>query len=239
MTGGGGSGKTRLGREACVQMLVAGWDAGLADDQRRDGTATDRLQRPTLLVVDDADLRTGLIAALVDYLRWDDAGPPVGLLLLARAAGAWWDRLVRQQELADAYTVLDLDRHPVPPADRAEHFRRASTAFAAYRGPGAQPADPPPAAELDDPAYAEPLLIHIAALLRTVDMPATPPPGPGQDRAPDRDSTAGQPGLPVRQALLRALCERERTRWYQLGEGRICPSTRTCRWPTRWSRWPR
>ena len=43
VTGGGGSGKTRLGREACVQMLMAGWDAGLADDQRRDGAATDRL----------------------------------------------------------------------------------------------------------------------------------------------------------------------------------------------------
>jgi hypothetical protein len=59
-------------------MLVTGWDAGLADDQSRDGAATDRLARPTLLVVDDADLRTGLIAALVDYLRWNDAGPPVG-----------------------------------------------------------------------------------------------------------------------------------------------------------------
>ena len=78
VTGGGGSGKTRLGREACVQMLVAGWDAGLADDQRRDGAATDRLQRPTLLVVDDADLRTGLISALVGYLRRDDAGQEVG-----------------------------------------------------------------------------------------------------------------------------------------------------------------
>jgi hypothetical protein len=88
VTGGGGSGKTRLGREACVRMMVAGWDAGLADDQRRDGTPMDRLQRPTLLVVDDADLRTGLISALVDYLRWDDAGPPVGLLLLG-PAGAW------------------------------------------------------------------------------------------------------------------------------------------------------
>jgi len=219
VTGGGGSGKTRLGREACVQMLVAGWDAGLADDQRRDGAATDRLARLTLLVVDDADLRTGLISALVDYLRWDDAGPPVGLLLLARAAGAWWDRLVRQHELASAYTVVDLDRHPVPLTDRAEHFRRASAAFAAYGGPGAQPADPPSAAELADPAYAEPLLIHIAALLRTVDMPATAsPPGPGQDRTPDDDITAGQPGPPVRQRLLRALCEQERTRWYRLGD---------------------
>ena len=214
--GGGGSGKTRLGREACVQMLVAGWDAGLADDQRRDGAATARLQRPTLLVVDDADLRTGLIAALVDYLRWDDAGPPVALLLLARAAGAWWDRLVRQQDLADAYTVVDLDRYPVPPAGRAEHFRRASAAFAAFGDPGTPAAGVPPAG-LDDPAYAEPLLIHIAALLRTVAAPATPPPGPGQERAADSDHSAGQPGLPVRQVLLQALCERERTRWYQLG----------------------
>ena len=32
VTGCGGSGKTRLGREACVRMLVTGWDAGLADD---------------------------------------------------------------------------------------------------------------------------------------------------------------------------------------------------------------
>ena len=217
VTGGGGSGKTRLGREACVQMLVAGWDAGLADDQRRDGAATTRLQRPTLLVVDDADLRTGLIAALVGYLKEDEAGPEVRLLLLARAAGAWWDRLVRQQDLADAYTVVDLDRYPVPPADRAEHFRHASAAFAAFRDPGTPAVGVPPPAGLDDPAYAEPLLIHIAALLRTVATPTTPPPGSGQERAADNDSGAGQRGLPVRQVLLRALCERERTRWYQLG----------------------
>jgi Tetratricopeptide repeat len=219
VTGGGGSGKTRLGREACVQMLVAGWDAGLADDQWRDGAARDRLARRTLLMVDDADLRTGLIAALVEYLRWDEAGPSVGLLLLARAAGPWWDRLVRQLELAGACTILDLDRYPVPLADRAEHFRRASAAFATYGDPGARPTGPPPAAELADPAYAEPLLIHIAALLGTVDMPATPPPGPGQDGALGDGITAGQPGAPVRQRLLRALCERERTRWYELGAG--------------------
>ncbi len=220
VTGGGGSGKTRLGREACVQMmLVAGWDAGLADDQRRDGTPTDRLQRPTLLVVDDADLRTGLIAALINYRRRDEDGPPVRLLLLARAAGAWWDRLVRQQGLANAYTALDLDHHPVPVADRAEHFRRASAAFAAYGGPGAQAAGLPPAAEMADPAYAEPLLIHIAALLGTVDVPATPPPDRGEERAPGDDTAAGGPGSPVQTRLLRALCERERTRWHELGAG--------------------
>ena len=216
VTGGGGSGKTRLGREACVQTLMVGWDAGLADDQHRDGTAANRLQRPTLLVVDDADLHTGLISALVRYLRWDDTGPPVRLVLLARAAGTWWDRLVRQQELADAYAVLDLDHHPVPPADRAEHFRRASTAFAVYSDPGAPLTGMPPPAGLDDPAYTEPLLIHIAALLRTVATPATPP-GSGDERAAQSDSSAGQPGLPVRHALLQALCQQERDRWYQLG----------------------
>ena len=201
MTGGGGSGKTRLGREACVQMLVAGWDAGLADDQRRDGAATDRLERPTLLVVDDADLRTGLISALVGYLRRDDAGPPVRLLLLARAAGRLVGPAGPPAGADDAYTVLDLDRHPVPPADRAEHFRRASTAFAAYSGPRAPPADLPPAAELDDPAYAEPLLIHIAALLRTVDTPATPP--PGRAKSAPREEARRSAGLPVRQRCCR------------------------------------
>ena len=211
VTGGGGSGKTRLGREACVQMLVAGWDAGLADDTRRGGTTRDRLQRPTLLVIDDADLRTGLISALVDYMRDDDLGPSVALLLLARAAGDWWDRLVRQQGLADAYTVLDLDQHPVPVADRAEHFRRASAAFAEVTQ--AQPTGAPPEAELADPAYAEPLLIHIAALLRTVDSPPTPQPqGQGQERVAGED-------IPVRRKLLQALCERERTHWYDLGVG--------------------
>ena len=129
-------------------------DAGLADDTRRDGLATDRLARPTLLVVDDADLRTGLIAALVEYLRWDEAGPPVGLLLLARAAGAWWDRLVRQQELADACTIVDLDRllflwpaqpstspapaprsPPTPALGRGQSARRRPTSWPIRRTP--------------------------------------------------------------------------------------------------------
>jgi Tetratricopeptide repeat/Anaphase-promoting complex subunit 5 len=215
--GGGGSGKTRLGREACVRMLVAGWDAGLADDQRRRGAATDRLQRPTLLVIDDADLKATLISGLIDYLRWDEAGPPVGLLLLARAAGAWWERLVRQQELAGSYTVLDMDHHPLPPADRAEHFRQASTAFALFSGAGTQPAQVPVQTELEDPAYAEPLLIHIAALLRTVGQStASPPTRTAEQHALEEDISARE-SIPVRRVLLQALCERERSRWYELG----------------------
>ena len=55
--------------------------------------------------------------------------------------------------------------------------------------------------------------------MRTAEASATLPSGPGQEHSPDRDLTAGQPGPPVRQALLQTLCERERIRWYQLGEG--------------------
>src|SRR5262249_53854547 len=124
-----------------------------------------------------------------------------------------------QQGLAGASAILDLDRHPIPLTDRAEHFRRANAAFAAYGGPGAQLAATPPTADLADPADPGPLLIHIPPLLDTVDIPATPaPPGRGQDRVRNDDIAAGQPGPPVRQRLLRALCERERTRWYTLGE---------------------
>jgi hypothetical protein len=221
-------------------MLVAGWDAGLANDQLRDGAARDRLARRTLLVVDDADLRTGLIAALVDYLRWDEAGAPVGLLLLARAAGAWWDRLVRQKELADSCTVLDLDRHPVLLADRVEHFRRASAAFAAYGGPGSQPTAPPPAGELADPAYAEPLLIHISALLRTIDLYPTLRPQ-GLVKSVPRATTS--PLVSRLHRSGRGCCRRCVSGNGPVGltwaPGCICPSTRTCRWLTRWLRWPR
>ena len=202
-----------------MQMLMAGWDAGLADDRRLDGVATDRLQRPTLLVIDNADLRTSLISALIDYLRWDEAGPPVRLLLLARAAEGWWHKLVRQQELDDSYTILDLNNYPVALSDRAEHFRRASIAFADHGLPDAQPITPPPSSELVNPAYDEPLLIHIAALLRTVGTSATSfPANKGEDRNSAKDISATEPDSSVRQRLLRALCERERARWYQLGE---------------------
>ncbi len=187
-------------------------------------------------------LMVGWDAGLTDDTRRDGAARDRlrrRTLLGRGAAGDWWDRLVRQKELNNAYMVLDLDRHPVPLADRAEHFRRAAAAFVAYGGPGAQPMDPPSAAELADPAYAEPLLIHIAALLRTVDMPATPPQGPGRDRDPGEDITAGQPARRSGSGCCGRCASGNGSAGASWARGRICPFTRTCRWPTRWSRWPR
>jgi len=104
----------------------------------------------------------------------------------------------------DAYTILDLDRHPVALTGRGEHFRCASAAFAAYGRPRARPADPPPATDLADPAYADPLLIHIAALLRTVDVPTgCNIMGAEIDRRLDGSASRSQP---PRVARLRVSC---------------------------------
>jgi hypothetical protein len=78
-------------------------------------------------------------------------------------------------------------------------------------------ADVPEPTGLADPAYGNPLLIHIATLLCTLDVSVTSPPsGREDDPTQEKDGAAG---LPVRQVLLQALCAREKkTRWYQLGE---------------------
>ena len=96
---------------------------------------------------------------------------------------------------------------------------------------------PAPGAELDDPAYAEPLLIHIAALLRTVENPATPS-SLGRVRTPPRTTTS-QVSRARRSGS--GCCGRCASGNGPAGMtwGRICRSTRTCRWPTRWWRWPR
>ena len=53
-----------------------------------------------------------------------------------------------------------------------------------------------------------------------MDLPPTPrPQGLDQEPAAGEHINRGQPGSPVRQRLPRALCERERTRWYDLGAG--------------------
>jgi hypothetical protein len=61
-------------------------------------------------------------------------------------------------------------------------------------------------------------------MLRTVDMPATlSPPGPSQDRAPDGDTTAVQPGTRVRTRLLRDAVRAGTDPWYQPREESCLP----------------
>jgi tetratricopeptide (TPR) repeat protein len=93
VTGPGGVGKTRLSVELCGRLDPDGWRCvRVGDRQEEFAVATARRGWPgrLLLVVDYAETRIGLSRLLRAVAA--DAGP-VRVLLLARSAGEWWDRL--------------------------------------------------------------------------------------------------------------------------------------------------
>jgi tetratricopeptide (TPR) repeat protein len=196
ITGAGGSGKTRLAAAACVRMAGQGWQAGFADPKAPGGQAQLDFDRPTLLVIDDADLNVTLLADLVRTVSyWPPGTPPVRLLLLARHTTGWWDTLnQRTGQLADelADPTLELQDGELTPAGRAEHHARALTAFAAHLPDPVAPAGP---VSLADPAFANPLLVHMHALLTVcgAQVPTT--------------------GDAVSERILDAVLDRERDRW--------------------------
>ena len=198
VSGTGGSGKTRLAAETCVRMTGHGWQAGFADPKDPGGQAQLEFERPTLLVVDDADLNVPLLADLVRTAGyWPADAPPVRLLLLARHTTGWWDTLNQRTdqlaaELADP--PLTLHDGELTPADRAEHHARALTAFANHVPDPVTPARQAPPL-LADPVFANPLLVHMHALLTVSGAEV-----PTVDEAP-------------RERILGGVLDRERHRW--------------------------
>jgi hypothetical protein len=93
VTGPGGVGKTRLSVELCARLEPCGWRWVRAGDQE-EAAALAAARRgwpgPVLLVVDYAETRPGLGELLRAVAA--EAGV-VRVLLLARGAGEWWDRL--------------------------------------------------------------------------------------------------------------------------------------------------
>ena len=94
VTGPGGIGKTRLSVELADGMRQAGWTA----ERVGDGAEADAISKlrgakrgRALLVVDYAETRTGLTQLLAELTG--DEGAGVRVLLLARSAGDWLDRL--------------------------------------------------------------------------------------------------------------------------------------------------
>jgi tetratricopeptide (TPR) repeat protein len=198
IVGAGGSGKTRLAAEACVRMTGQGWQAGFAHPKAPGGQAQLEFDQPTLVVVDDADLNVPLLADLVRTVAyWPPGAPAIRLLLLARHTTGWWETLNWQTdhlaaELAD--TPLTLHDGDLLPAERTDHYSRALTAFAAHVAEAVAPGGQMPPV-LDEPAFANPLLIHMHALLSVCGshVPTT--------------------GTAVRERILDAVLDRERERW--------------------------
>ena len=136
LTGAGGVGKTRLAREVAARCAACGgrWRLVTAGDEA-EAVADARAAHSgrLLLIVDDAETRTGLAELLEAALA--DRGP-VRVLLVARSLGEWWDRLVEGSDdaaqLVSQAEPVQLDAPVRDDASDAElveaalpHFARA------------------------------------------------------------------------------------------------------------------
>lgn len=172
------------------------------------------LERPTLLVIDDADLRTSQIAHLLPAVS--NPGVPVRLLLLARSRSPWWTPLDTLTEgLLSGYDDGDLAlSDPLSRSDHDEQFRQAYAAFRSALSDDEQRhrESPIPALpDLEGPAFADPLLVHLAALQSAADDPLALTDGPVES------VTRGQ--------VLAAYLGRETKRWQDLAAAQNPPIT--------------
>ncbi|WP_346619585.1 tetratricopeptide repeat protein [Blastococcus montanus] len=201
LLGAGGAGKTRLAAEVCLRMAGHGWQTGLADPDAPGGDPVLAFDRPTLLAIDDAELHVDLLAGLVHTLGyWPPDAPPIRLLLLTRHTTGWWHTLNQRTdqlaaELADP--PLTLHTGDLASGDRPAHHAAARAAFTHHLPPATGPATPnsDQVPDLADDAFANPLLIHMHALLAASGV------------------SAPTSGSAVRERLVNAVLDRERRRW--------------------------
>ncbi len=172
-TAPGGTGKTRMLIEAC-RRLGEGWQAGFLVSDISPNDIKRRLptwlrQHPmTLMVVDYAETRSDQLVALVEAAQ-GHSNCRLRIVLLARAAGDWWDRLPNRSTLCEAIFsgYATSGPYPLPPlhsevADRAAAFRSAWVAFAdklQIQTP------PPPLPDLFAEHFASPLYLQMATLM--------------------------------------------------------------------------
>ena len=208
MTGDGGAGKTRLAAELATLLMTDGWDAGFSDPDAPDGATHLEPERPTLLVVDDADLNAALVSGLIRTLATQPSGPPSRLLLLARHVGRWWEQLnMNTEDLADDFAddTLPLQAGQLSPDDQRSHHEEACAAFAAQLerpASGTSTAqDASPLLVGDD--FANPLLVHMNALLTVL----------GDITGMTADAKGAGPATSRREQVLHRILRHEQGRW--------------------------
>ena len=153
---------------------------------------------PLLVIVDYAETRTGQVTAALRACARHGGGVPLRMLLLARTAGDWWERLQASstpaEELLDGAPVTQLPELEPHPVGRPEAYRQAVAGFADAlpRVPGQQDRDWDRIAgrlatpKLHAPGLASALTLHMTALadlLDTAELPDPAPAAPGQLRS--------------------------------------------------------
>lgn len=171
-TGAGGFGKTRLLRELVRRMRSAGWHAGFVAsiaDGGPDGLWRAVADGPVrrLYVIDYAENRRGDVARLIRALLTASPEVPRRVVLLARAADEWWDRLRTEAEGVGEILGGPASRvYSLAPLAPTEAFRRESFGIAAshFGRKLARPLPPITDRDLGADEYRSTLLLHMAAL---------------------------------------------------------------------------
>ena len=108
LTGPGGEGKTRLALELAARLAATGkWSTEMISERAR---LPADIRKPLLAVVDYAETRPEQTAELILSALDQPGHTPVRLLLIARSAGDWWDRLrtsTAELEMALADAIVD------------------------------------------------------------------------------------------------------------------------------------
>ena len=166
VTGSGGVGKTRLSVELCARLKTSGWQCvRVGDGEETAALAVTRRgwSGPVLLVVDYAETRIGLGGLL--RAASGDAGP-VRVLLLARSAGEWRDRLAAAEPAVRELLAGAGGDEPLTTAVSAELSNEDLLAAAAPRFAASLGVDPPGRVVMDaGPGAVRVLDLHAAALV--------------------------------------------------------------------------
>jgi hypothetical protein len=169
VTGEGGAGKTRLAIEVARALAAEHWHAVWAPAGKEAEALADvrGSTRPTMVLVDYAETRTGLAGFLADATG--DHGPKLRVVLLARNVGDWWHNLVNSSEypLAEQLAAARQVRLGLVTGEAAQRqvFEGAATAFAGRLGVG-----PPAAPEVLPGSGTVVLALHAAALSAVLDQ---------------------------------------------------------------------
>ena len=209
IVGPGGQGKTRLAIELAARARAAGWAAGFIRtrlqaerslelrDVRRLGARLSESTRPVLLIADYADAHPVDVEALYEELGAAGLRSRVRLVLLARAAGSWWDNLEQYGPVGDMRRV-ELPGLATAVADREDGYLAAAAGLArrlaelpvpaAAAEPGrpwdelaADLADALP--DLSGERFGNALTLHMTALTNLLDLASGAPPPPADQPA--------------------------------------------------------